>query len=79
MIDPEDYIFLNIDVAAIDPDFFHEGSKRTQLDIVVKPAFEPSCGNTHRAYQQIPKDKQTPFTKIIPIGWGKILPKPTTH
>lgn len=79
MIDPDDYIFLNIDVAAIDPDFFHEGPKRTQLDIVVKPAFEPSCGNTHRAYQQIPKSKQTPHTRIIPIGWAKISPRTTLY
>lgn len=72
MIDDDDYILANIDVAQIDPDFFHEGEKRTQLDIVIKRAFEPSCGNTHRVYQQIPKAKRTPHTRIIPIGWAKL-------
>jgi hypothetical protein len=76
MIDPEDYILGNIDVSNIDPDFFHEGPKRTQLDIVIKTAFEPSCGNTLRIYQQIPKQKRTPETRIIPIGWAKVSSPP---
>ncbi len=76
MLDDDDYILGNIDVALIDPDMFHEGAKRTQLDIVIKLAFEPSCGNTHRIYQQIPKQKQTPHTRIIPIGWAKVSPRP---
>lgn len=72
----DDYILGNIDVSNIDPDFFHEGPKRTQLDIVIKTAFEPSCGNTLRIYQQIPKQKRTPETRIIPIGWAKISSPP---
>lgn len=76
MIDPDDYILGNIDVSAIDPDFFHEGPKRTQLDIVIKMAHEPSCGNTHRIFQQIPKRQRTPNTRIIPIGWAKVSPRP---
>ena len=72
----DDYILGNIDVALIDPDMFHEGAKRTQLDIVIKLAFEPSAGNTHRIYQQIPKQKRTPGTRIIPIGWAKISHRP---
>jgi hypothetical protein len=76
MIDPDDYILGNIDVSSIDPDFFHEGPKRTQLDIVIKMAHEPSCGNPLRIYQQIPKQKRTPETRIIPIGWAKVSPPP---
>ena len=76
MIDPEDYILGNIDVSNIDPDYFHEGPKRTQLDIVIKLAHEPSCGNPFRIYQQIPRDKRTPDTRIIPIGWAKISSPP---
>jgi len=70
MIDPEDYILGNIDVDLVDPDYFHEGEKR------IKTAFEPSCGNTLRIYQQIPKQKRTPDTRIIPIGWAKISSPP---
>jgi len=76
MIDPDDYIFLNIDVALINPDYIHEGPSRDQLDFVIKPAFEPSGGNTHRVYQQVPKIKQTPLTHPIPCGWAKISPRP---
>ena len=76
MIDEDDYILANIDVDLVDPDYFHEGEKRIQLDVVIKLAHEPSCGNTHRVYQQIPKLKRTPDTRIIPIGWAKISPRP---
>ena len=76
MIDEDDYILANIDVDLVDPDYFHEGEKRIQLDVVIKLAHEPSCGNTHRVYQQIPKQKRTPDTRIIPIGWAKISPRP---
>jgi hypothetical protein len=76
MIDEDDYILANIDVDLVDPDYFHEGEKRIQLDVVIKMAHEPSCGNTHRVYQQIPKQKRTPDTRIIPIGWAKISPRP---
>jgi hypothetical protein len=76
MIEEDDYILVNIDVDLVDPDYFHEGEKRTQLDVVIKLAHEPSCGNTHRVYQQIPKQKRTPDTRIIPIGWAKISPRP---
>jgi hypothetical protein len=72
----DDYILGNIDVALIDPDMLHEGAKRTQLDIVIKLAHAPSCGNPLRIYQQIPKQKRTPDTRIIPIGWAKISPPP---
>ena len=76
MIDEDDYILANIDVDLVDPDYFHEGDKMIQLDVVIKMAHEPSCGNTHRVYQQIPKQKRTPDTRIIPIGWAKISPRP---
>jgi hypothetical protein len=72
----DDYILGNIDVALIDPDMLHEGAKRTQLDIVIKLAHAPSCGNPLRIYQQIPKQKRTPDTRIIPIGWAKVSPRP---
>ena len=72
MIDEDDYILANIDVDLVDPDYFHEGEKRIQLDVVIKLAHEPSCGNTHRVFQQIPKQKRTPDTRIIPIGWAKV-------
>jgi hypothetical protein len=76
MLDDDDYILGNIDVALIDPDMLHEGPKRTQLDIVIKLAHAPSCGNPLRIYQQIPKQKRTPDTRIIPIGWAKASPRP---
>ena len=76
MIDEDDYILANIDVDLVDPDYFHEGEKRIQLDVVIKLAHEPSCGNTHRVFQQIPKQKRTPDTRIIPIGWAKISSPP---
>ena len=76
MIDEDDYILANIDVDLVDPDYFHEGEKRIQLDVVIKLAHEPSCGNTHRVFQQIPKQKRTPDTRIIPIGWAKISSRP---
>jgi hypothetical protein len=72
----DDYILGNIDVALIDPDMLHEGTKRTQLDIVIKLAHAPSCGNPLRIYQQIPKQKRTTETRIIPIGWAKVSPRP---
>jgi hypothetical protein len=76
MLDDDDYILGNIDVALIDPDMLHEGAKRTQLDIVIKMAHSPSCGNPLWIYQQIPKQKRTPDTRIIPIGWAKVSPRP---
>ena len=66
-------VLANIDVSQIDPAFFHESDTRTQLDIVIKLAFEPSYGNTHRVFQQIPRHLRTRFTSPIPIGWAKIV------
>jgi hypothetical protein len=34
---------------------------------------EPSGNNTHQVFQQIPKDKRTQFTRLIPVGWGKVV------
>jgi hypothetical protein len=71
-----DYIFINIDVDLINPDYIHEGRSRDQLDFVIKKALAPSCGNDLRVYQQVPKAKQTPETRQIPVGWGKVSPRP---
>lgn len=73
MIDDNDMILANIDVSQIDPEAFYESDTRANLDIVIKLAFAPSCGNTHRVFQQIPKHLRTRFTRPIPIGWAKIV------
>ena len=75
-MDDDTYIFINIDVDLINPDYIHEGRSRDQLDFVIKKALTPSCGNDLRVYQQIPKDKQTPQTRQIPVGWGKVSQRP---
>lgn len=68
-----DRIFFSLDIDRIDPEMVHHGSRRDQLDFVMRKAQDPSGNNTHQVFQQIPKDKRTPFTRPIPVGWGKIV------
>ena len=68
-----DKIFFSIDIDRIDPEMVHHGASRDQLDFVMRLAPEPSGNNTHQVFQQIPKDKRTQFTRLIPVGWGKVV------
>lgn len=68
-----DKIFFSLDIDRINPEMIHRGTKRDQLDFVMRLASEPSGNNTHQVFQQIPKDKRTAFTRLIPVGWGKIV------
>jgi len=70
-----DKIFFSLDIDRLDPEMIHRGTKRDQLDFVMRLASEPSGNNTHQVFQQIPKHFRTPHTRPIPVGWGKIVPR----
>jgi hypothetical protein len=72
MIDT-DKIFFSLDIDRIDPEMVHHGASRDQLDFVMRLAAEPSGTNTHQVFQQIPKHLRTPHTRLIPVGWGKVV------
>jgi hypothetical protein len=71
-----DKIFFSLDIDRINPEMVHHGASRDQLDFVMRLASEPSGTNTHQVFQQIPKHLRTPHTRLIPVGWGKVSPRP---